>query len=130
MSAPELKVAAKELLSFDMTPEEVATMHEFFRAKFRRSEVRRAEFAELINKQSVRKYDSKAATTALARVKAELRKSNRNIEALLTAAAQKEFPGLVNLRAFKLTVFTLGILTQPQVNNLAKYMDRRNDGMI
>lgn len=113
-----------------MTPEEVATMHEFFRAKFRRSEVRRAEFAELLNKQSVRKYEPKPAKTALARIKVELRKTDRNIERLLTAAAQKDFPGYVNLRAFKLAIFTLGILTQPQVNNLAKYMDRRNDGMI
>lgn len=63
-----------------MTPEEVATMHEFFRAAFRRSEVRRAEFAELLNKQAVRKYEAKAAKTALARIKVELRKTNRNVE--------------------------------------------------
>lgn len=113
MSAQELKVAAKELLQFDMTPEEVATMHEFFRAAFRRSEVRRAEFAELLNKQSVRKYEPKPAKTALARIKVELRKTNRTIEQLLTPVAQKDFPGHVNLRAFKLAIFTLGILTQP-----------------
>ena len=105
-------------------------MREFFRAAFRRSEVRRTEFAELLNKQSVRKYEPKPAKTALARIKVELRKTNRTIESLLSPVAQKDFPGHVNLRAFKLTIFTLGILTQPQVNNLAKYMDRRNDGMI
>jgi len=130
MSAQELKAATKELLQFEMTPEEVATMHEFFRAKYRRAEVRRAEFAELINKQPVRKYETKGAKSALARVKAALRKTNRTIEQLLSSAAQKEFPGCINLRAFKLAIFTLGALTQQQVNNLAKYMDKRNDGMI
>jgi len=59
-------------------------------------------------------------------VKLELRKTNRTVEQLLGTAPIKD----VNLRAFKLTIFTLGVLTQQQVNNLAKYMDRRNSGMI
>jgi hypothetical protein len=65
-------------------------------------------------------------------VKLELRKTNRDVARLLSAAAQKGslFEGFINLRAFKLTIFTLGVLTQQQVNNLAKYMDRENSGMI
>jgi hypothetical protein len=43
MSAKELKVALKELLQFDVSPEEVMTMQEFFKAKYRRSEIRKAE---------------------------------------------------------------------------------------
>lgn len=73
MSASELKVALKELLQFDMNPEEVKTMHEFFKAKFRRSEVRKDEFAKLVDTylkgQPVRKYDSKGAKAALKAVK-------------------------------------------------------------
>lgn len=78
----------------------------------------------------MRKYDSNLAKSALSKVKLELRKTSRTAEQLLSPAAQKEFAGFVNLRAFKLTIFTLGVLTQQQVNNLAKYMDRRNSGMI
>lgn len=63
-------------------------------------------------------------------MKTALRKTNRTVEYLLSSVAQKEFPGCINLRAFKLTIFTLGALTQQQVNNLAKYMDKNNDGMI
>jgi hypothetical protein len=36
----------------------------------------------------------------------------------------------VTIRGFKLAIFTQGCMTQQQVNNLAKYMDRRNNGMI
>jgi hypothetical protein len=34
------------------------------------------------------------------------------------------------MRGFKLAVFSLNVLTQQQVNNLAKYLDKRNIGMI
>lgn len=130
MSAKELKVALKELLQFDVSPEEVMTMQEFFKAKYRRSEIRKAELTQLLAQTPVRKYDSNLAKSALSKVKLELRKTNRTVEQLLGPAAQKEFAGSINLRAFKLTIFTLGVLTQQQVNNLAKYMDRANTGMI
>ena len=45
LSASELKVALKERLAFDLSPEEVKTLHEFFRAKYRRSEIRKGELA-------------------------------------------------------------------------------------
>jgi Ca2+-binding EF-hand superfamily protein len=48
LSANELQTALKDMLKFEMTTEEVKTMHEFFRAKFRRSEIKRAEFAQLV----------------------------------------------------------------------------------
>ena len=130
MSASELKVALKALLGFDMSPEEVKTLHEFFRAKYRRSEIRKAELTQLLAQPAVRRYDSNLARTALSKVKLELRKTGRTSEQLLKPAAQKGFEGYINLRAFKLTIFTLGVLTQQQVNNLAKYMDRGNSGMI
>lgn len=50
MSAKELAVAVKGTLQFEMTDEEIQTMHEFFRAKYRRSEVKRIEFEALMRK--------------------------------------------------------------------------------
>lgn len=130
LSAAELQAALKDLLRFEMTTDEVKTMHEFFRAKFRRPEVKRAEFAELINKQPVRKYESKGAKAALAAIRNQLRKSGRSIESVLATQKTTEFPGEICLRGFKLSVYSLGCLTQQQVNNLAKYLDKRNNGMI
>ena len=105
-------------------------MHEFFRAKFRRSEVKRAEFESLINKKTVRKYDSANARSALTRVRAQLKKvGNRDITTILSRA-QTSYPGEVSTRNFKLQVFTMGVLTQQEVNNLSTYMDVSNDGMI
>ena len=129
MSATELQKALKDLLKFEMSPEEVKTMHEFFRAKFKRSEVRKAEFAELINKQTVRKYEPKEAKSALAAIKGQLQKDGRTIEAAL-GNADSSYPGEISIRGFKLAIFSLGCLNQQQINNLAKYMDRHNNGMI
>lgn len=70
------------------------------------------------------------AKSALSKVRLELRKTNRTVEQLLRPATKTEFGESINLRAFKLAIFTLGVLTQQQVNNLAKYMDRHNSGMI
>jgi hypothetical protein len=113
-----------------MTDEEIQTIHEFFRAKFRRSEVKKNEFEELINKKTVRKYDSANARTALTRVRAQLNKvGNRDIGTIL-ARVQGSYPGEVTIRNFKLQVFSLGVLTQQEVNNLSKYMDVGNNGMI
>jgi hypothetical protein len=70
MSAIELASAVKSTLKFEMTSEEIQTMHEFFRAKFRRSEVKRMEFEALINKKTVRKYDSANARSALTSIRA------------------------------------------------------------
>ena len=52
LSASELANAVKNLLQFNMSKEEVTTMHEYFRAKFRRSEVKRSEFQEMVSKKS------------------------------------------------------------------------------
>jgi len=113
-----------------MTNEEVKTMHEFFRAKFRRPEVRKAEFAELINKQPVRKYDSKGAKYSLNLLKKHLQKSGKHIETVLNTQKAIEFPDEICLRGFKISVYSLGVMTQQQVNNLAKYLDKANNGMI
>ena len=130
MSAKELAVAIKAMLQFEMTDEEIQTMHEFFRAKFRRSEVKRTEFQDLIEKKTVRKYDSANARRALQRIRAQLQKSgNRDITTILSRA-QGSYAGEVTSRNFKLQVFSLGCLTQQEVNNLSKYMDRSNNGMI
>ena len=129
MSATELQAALKDILHFEMSQEEVKTMHEFFRAKFRRSEVRKAEFVELLEKQPVGKSDPKAAKGALAAVRKQLGQTKRNVKDVLGPGHSK-YPGEITLRGFKLAIHSLGCLTQQQVNNLAKYLDKRNDGMI
>jgi Ca2+-binding EF-hand superfamily protein len=65
LSASELKVGLKELLHFDITQEEVKTMHEFFKAKYRRSEIRKEDLKSLLETPSVRKYDSNSAKSSL-----------------------------------------------------------------
>jgi len=49
LSAEELKAALLAMVKFEMTQEEVGTMQQFFKNKFRRSEVKKAEFSQLVN---------------------------------------------------------------------------------
>ena len=44
LSAQELKQAIKSKLGYEVSPDEVETMKEFFRAKFRRAEIKKTEF--------------------------------------------------------------------------------------
>ena len=112
MSASELKVALKALLGFDMSPEEVKTLHEFFRAKFRRSEVKKHEFKTILDKKSVRKYDSNSARESLKRTKAHMSKGASKDIATLLNRSKCVYPGEVMSRNFKFHVFQMGVLTQ------------------
>ena len=129
MSATELQAALKDICGFEMSQEEVKTMHEFFRAKFRRSEVKKPELVELLDKQTVRKFESKGAKSALVTIRRQLEQGKRSLKEVLGPGHSK-YPGEITLRGFKLAIHSLGCLTQQQVNNLAKYMDKSNNGMI
>jgi len=65
-------------------------------------------------------------------VRKQLEKTGRKIDQVLNAqkANAGDFAGQIDQRSFKLGTFSLGCLTQVQVNNLAKYLDRRNCGFI
>lgn len=130
LSANELAEACKEMLRFDMGKDEIKTLHEFFKAKFKRAEIKKAEFAELLNKVPVRKWDKKSAKAALSMIKGHLDKRGREIEQVLAPQKNPEFATEMTLRGFKVCIYSLNQLTQQQVNNLARYMDRRNNGMI
>lgn len=84
LSAKEIANAVKQILRFEMSDEEIQTLHEFFRNKFRRSEVKKHEFVQIIDKKTIRKYDSAQARTSLQRIRVQLQKSgNRDISAIL-----------------------------------------------
>lgn len=129
MSATELASALRETLKYELTPDEISTMADFFRRRFRRAEINRAQFDDLLNTAWVRKWETKPARAALKAIKDKLKEQGRQIEAVL-ATERRNRQDRVPLRAFKRAVYQLGAITQQQVNNLAKYMDRHDDGMI
>jgi Ca2+-binding EF-hand superfamily protein len=129
MSAKELASALRETLKYELTPDEINTMADFFRARFRRAEINRAQFDDLLNTAWVRKWEPKPARAALKAINAKLKEQGRPIEAVL-ATEPRAKKDQVPLRAFKRAIYQLGAVTQQQVNNLAKYMDRHDDGMI
>lgn len=54
MSASELNAALENMLQFKMTAEEVQTIKEFFRAKFRKDSIRKHEFKKLLESETKR----------------------------------------------------------------------------
>jgi len=78
LSAKELQVALKNMMQFEMSQDEVNTMHEFFRAKFKRSEIKKADLAEILSKPTfVRKWESQQAKSTLSKIKKRLRETGR-----------------------------------------------------
>jgi Ca2+-binding EF-hand superfamily protein len=129
LSAKELATALRTTLKYELSPDEVNTMSEYFRARFERAEVNKAQFGDLLSTTWVRKWESKRARAALAAIRAKLKEQGRQIEAVLATEARLTMDQ-VPLRAFKRAIYQLGAVTQQQVNNLATYLDRYDDGMI
>lgn len=135
MTADELKGALRDLLDYDMTQEEVKTMREFFRARFKaRDGLKQAEFLKLIEQEHAMLFDGKAARAAVADVNKALKRQARDIRSLLVAQALPQAAGEeakeVTVRGFKLAIYGLNCLTQQGVNNLSKWLDRNNNGFI
>ena len=130
MSATELNTALGEMLNFKMTAEEVQTMKEFFRAKFRKDSIRKPEFKKLLDTENKRQWDMKTAKMALKQVKAALNKVGKTIPNIFKDYLMNDFPNEVTLRGFKYGINSLKVLTQQQINNLSKYLDRKNNGFI
>lgn len=129
ISAKELAVALRTTLKYELSPDEVNTMSDYFRARFKRAEVNKAQFGDLVRTAWVRKWEAARARAALAAIRAKLKEQGRRIEAVLATEARLT-KDQVPLRAFKRAIYQLGAITQQQVNNLATYLDRYDDGMI
>ena len=110
MSAKELASALRQTLQYELTPDEINIMNDFFRARFKRSEVNKAQFAELISTAWVRKWESKRARASLASVRSKLKEQDRQIEAVLATEARVQMDQ-IPLRSFKRAIYQLGTLT-------------------
>ena len=111
ISTDELRNVCKELLKFEMTQDEVSTLKEFFRAKYRRVEIKSHELRELIEKKYVRKWDTKAALSALLSIRTKLKETKRDISQILVAN-HVSFVNHCTIREFKLKIFSLNCITQ------------------
>ena len=109
MSATELQGALKDMLKFEMTQDEVKTMQEFFRYKYKRVEIKKHEFNDIINKKYQRQYESGGAVAALKSIREKLVADRKSIDSVLSGQVSQL--GEVSLRAFKLGIHKLGILT-------------------
>lgn len=130
MSVGELNQAIADKFGFNLTNEESQTLKEFFKAKYKRNSIRKFEFNELIDSQNARQWDTKQAKMALRDVKKALNAAGKTVPNLFKEHMIEDFPNDVHLRGFKYGLNTLKCLTAQQINNLAKYLDFRNDGFI
>jgi hypothetical protein len=91
--------------------DEVNTMGEFFIAKHKSVEIRKADFHGLLNANSVRKYNSQGAKESLKALMDHLSKSGSNIESILNRS-KSPFPLEVTIGGFKREINSLACLTK------------------
>ena len=68
-----------------LAKDEIETLHEFFRNKFRRAEINVTQFKSLMNSRFDRLYQPSKARASLKSIDKALRKYGRNAEALFVA---------------------------------------------
>jgi len=130
LNPKEIQTTMSELVKYKITADEVAILTEFLKSRYGRSEIRKSELADVITRLSPRKYDSPAAKLTLQTLNKQLQRKGRGVEAYFEAVENESHPGELTRREFKSMAYQLGELPQLQLNNLGKYLDTRNCGLI
>lgn len=105
------------------------TIREFFQHKYRSNEVTKQHFIELLNTRFEKKSDAQEARKSLSDLKSKFEATRKSPKALLQEF-NSEQTELINLRAFKLAVNSLKVCSQYNIDNLAKFLDKNNEGFI
>lgn len=84
ISAKELAACLKTEMGVVLDKDEIETLHEFFRNKFRRAEINLTQFKSLMTTRFDRLYQASKARSSLKTVEKALRKTGRTPEALFS----------------------------------------------
>ena len=129
LSAEELSKALQLDMNIKLTDDEVQSIKEYFINKHHSSEIRKMDFIDLINTKFERHFDTEEAKQSLITVKQKLASMNSTVTNILTPFDQEK-TGRLSLRNFKVAVHQLHCLNQYGIDNLARYMDKENEGFI
>lgn len=129
LSAEELAVAIKKDLKTQLSDEEVLIMKQYFVDKTRRVEIMKSAWIDLVNTKFENVVDQGSARESLSSLKKKFSTGNDSAANVLRAY-QIESTQQVTIRNFKVAVNNLHVLSQFEIDNLAKHMDNNGQGFI
>lgn len=130
LSAEELRDALQKDFSITLEQDEVKGITDFFVNKYKTKEITKTAFIDLLqNSQFKNKADAQEARKSLYDLKQRFETTKTTPQRFLQEA-NPEKSELITIRLFKITLNNLKLLTLPNINNLTKYMDKKNDGFI
>ena len=130
LSAEELRDALQKDFSISLEQDEVKGITDFFVNKYKTKEISKTAFIDLLlNSQFKNKADAQEARKSLYDLKQRFETTKTTPQRFLQEA-NPEKSELITIRLFKVTLNNLKLLTLPNINNLTKYMDKKNDGFI
>lgn len=128
LSAEELRDGLRSQ-GVQLQEEEVRVIRDFFVHKYRSNEISKQHFAELLATRFERKVDTIEAKKALSDTRAGLETARISGKKLM-GEFNSEQTELINVRSFKLALNSLKVLSQYNIDNLAKHLDKNNEGFI
>ena len=115
------------------TKEDDKILKQYFRDHYNSNEITKEEFIHMMKKftekKAQRKFVEADAKRALVDVKNKVNQLNTSTTALLRAN-NPESTELMNIASFKLAINSLACLTPTDIDNLAKFMDEKNEGFV
>jgi Ca2+-binding EF-hand superfamily protein len=130
LSAEELARALKNDMRIELIDEEINAIKDYFKNRHNTSEIGELDFIGLLNMKFLRQFDEPEAKRALALIKQRIYVALGKTAKAICKEFDVEGLDRLNLRNFKHALHSLRILTQYQIDNLAKYLDSDDDGWV
>jgi len=110
--------------------DEISAIRDYFRNKHHTTEIGELDFIALINMKFEKVQDETEAKRTLGIIKQRVYTTQGRTAMMICNEYDVEGLKRLTLRNFKHALHSLKLLTQFQIDNLAKYMDTENEGYI
>lgn len=130
LSPEEIAQALMTDYQIRLQDDEIRALRDYFMNKYKTREISQTAFFELLQTKFERKSDPAEARKALHDIKGKLEMEKKSPKGLIAEFNQEHNPDQCSIRTFKIACNSLKVLTQYNIDNLAKHMDKQNDGFI
>ena len=118
----------KKYLKVDIDKPEVEMLSSYFKSNYRRTELKKLEFAAVMKQKWPRTYDERAARATSEILKSKL--DGQDLQEWLKKYQDKKKPGVVNIAKLKQALHESGFLEPEQVDNFVAFMEKAEDGTV
>ena len=114
-------------MKIDLAEEEVAAIREYFKNRHHTTEITQMDFIGLLSMPFAKSVDEPEAKRSLVAIKQRVQ--GRTAASICQRFNTEDIPRLT-LRNFKHALHELRVLSQFQIDNLAKFLEEDNDGFV